>query len=296
MASVRRVPAGRTSARAPLTPVASAVIGAVVLGDRLSPAGLLGAGLILAAMARRGATMLRRSPAAPRLRPPPRPRRSPAAERRLADLDQVAVGVAEEGAGPPISDSTGGVRNPAPRATRVRWASRQSGTRIVIEWADASGSAGGAERDRRLVGRRPAAGDQEQPGPERAQHARRPAVLAIDLGAQDVPIERAGPGHVGDDEDVGELHAVERERSGHGRERTLSRCRQSGGSGGVHGRSRLPGRRRPTLRTVHARRPAPPGAGQRRHRGGDVRPAVRLLADVHPRAGRTPAAAPTRCS
>ncbi len=51
MASVRRVPAGRTSAALLLTPVASAVIGAVVLGDRLSPAGLLGAGLILGGMA-----------------------------------------------------------------------------------------------------------------------------------------------------------------------------------------------------------------------------------------------------
>ena len=51
MAAVRRVPAGRASAALLLTPVASAVIGAVVLDDRLSPGGLLGAGLILSAMA-----------------------------------------------------------------------------------------------------------------------------------------------------------------------------------------------------------------------------------------------------
>lgn len=51
MASVRRIPAGRASAALLLTPVASAVIAAVVLGDRLTPLGLLGAGLILAGMA-----------------------------------------------------------------------------------------------------------------------------------------------------------------------------------------------------------------------------------------------------
>ena len=51
MASVRRVPAGRTTAALLLTPVASAVIAAVVLGDRLSPSGLLGAGLILGGIA-----------------------------------------------------------------------------------------------------------------------------------------------------------------------------------------------------------------------------------------------------
>ena len=51
MASVRRIPAGRTSAALLLTPVASAVIAAVVLGDRLSPAGLVGAAFVLAGMA-----------------------------------------------------------------------------------------------------------------------------------------------------------------------------------------------------------------------------------------------------
>lgn len=50
MASVRRVPAGRTSAALLLTPVSSAVIAAVVLDERLSPGGLLGAALILAGM------------------------------------------------------------------------------------------------------------------------------------------------------------------------------------------------------------------------------------------------------
>jgi DME family drug/metabolite transporter len=51
MASVKRIPAARTSAALLLTPVASAVIAVVVLGDRLPPGGLLGAALILAAMA-----------------------------------------------------------------------------------------------------------------------------------------------------------------------------------------------------------------------------------------------------
>lgn len=51
MASVRRVPAGRASAALLLTPVASAVIAAVALGERLSPGGVLGAALILAGMA-----------------------------------------------------------------------------------------------------------------------------------------------------------------------------------------------------------------------------------------------------
>ena len=65
MASVRRIPATRTSGALLLTPVASAVIAAIVLGDRLTTAGLVGAALILAGMAlASGTTMLRRSPAA----------------------------------------------------------------------------------------------------------------------------------------------------------------------------------------------------------------------------------------
>jgi DME family drug/metabolite transporter len=51
MASVRRVPAGRTSAALLLTPVSSALIAAVVLGERLPPSGLLGAALILVGIA-----------------------------------------------------------------------------------------------------------------------------------------------------------------------------------------------------------------------------------------------------
>ncbi len=51
LAAVRRVPAGRASAALLLTPVASAVIAAVVLGDRLPPLGVAGATLILAGMA-----------------------------------------------------------------------------------------------------------------------------------------------------------------------------------------------------------------------------------------------------
>ena len=62
MASVRRIPAARASGALLLTPVASALIAAVVLDDRLTTAGLVGAALILAGMAlASGATLLRRA-------------------------------------------------------------------------------------------------------------------------------------------------------------------------------------------------------------------------------------------
>ncbi|MGZ8513505.1 MAG: DMT family transporter [Candidatus Limnocylindrales bacterium] len=61
MASVRRVPAGRTSAALLLTPVSSALIAAVVLGDRLPPSGLLGAALILVGIAGAGGLVRRRT-------------------------------------------------------------------------------------------------------------------------------------------------------------------------------------------------------------------------------------------
>jgi DME family drug/metabolite transporter len=61
MASVRRVPAGRTSAALLLTPIASALIAALVLGERLSAGGVAGAGLILVGIA--GASGLVRWPA-----------------------------------------------------------------------------------------------------------------------------------------------------------------------------------------------------------------------------------------
>ena len=51
MASVRRVPAARTSAALLLTPVSSAVISAIVLGELLGPQQLLGAVLILIGIA-----------------------------------------------------------------------------------------------------------------------------------------------------------------------------------------------------------------------------------------------------
>jgi drug/metabolite transporter (DMT)-like permease len=47
MASVRRVPAARTSAALLLTPVSSAVLGALLLRDRLEPVQLVGAVLVL---------------------------------------------------------------------------------------------------------------------------------------------------------------------------------------------------------------------------------------------------------
>lgn len=51
MASVRRVPAARTSAALLLAPVSSAVLAALVLGERLAPQQLLGAVLILLGIA-----------------------------------------------------------------------------------------------------------------------------------------------------------------------------------------------------------------------------------------------------
>jgi drug/metabolite transporter (DMT)-like permease len=60
MASVRRIPAGRVSGALLLTPVASAVIAVVVLDERLSTGGIVGAVLILAGMAlASGVTRLR---------------------------------------------------------------------------------------------------------------------------------------------------------------------------------------------------------------------------------------------
>jgi probable blue pigment (indigoidine) exporter len=51
MASVRRVPASRTSAALLLTPISSAVIGAILLSDHLAPIQLVGAALILIGIA-----------------------------------------------------------------------------------------------------------------------------------------------------------------------------------------------------------------------------------------------------
>ena len=71
MASVRRVPAGRTSAALLLTPISSAIIAAVVLGERLTPVELFGAALILAGIAG-AAGMFDRLAGTRRGRPPTR--------------------------------------------------------------------------------------------------------------------------------------------------------------------------------------------------------------------------------
>jgi drug/metabolite transporter (DMT)-like permease len=60
MASVRRVPAARTSAALLLTPVSSALIAAVVLGERLAPLQVLGAVLILIGIAGASGVLSRR--------------------------------------------------------------------------------------------------------------------------------------------------------------------------------------------------------------------------------------------
>jgi len=64
MASVRRVPAGRTSAALLLTPISSAVIAALILGERLPPTGIVGAALILVGMAAASGLVGRRASAA----------------------------------------------------------------------------------------------------------------------------------------------------------------------------------------------------------------------------------------
>ncbi len=72
MASVRRIPAARTSAALLLTPVASAAIAAILLGERLPPGGLAGACLILGSDGRAPAASLSlRRPAGTRKRESP---------------------------------------------------------------------------------------------------------------------------------------------------------------------------------------------------------------------------------
>jgi drug/metabolite transporter (DMT)-like permease len=51
LASVRRVPAARTSAALLLVPVSSAVLGAVLLADQLTPVQFVGAALIVIGIA-----------------------------------------------------------------------------------------------------------------------------------------------------------------------------------------------------------------------------------------------------
>lgn len=72
MASVRRLPAGRTSAALLLTPVASALIATVVLGERLSAGGLLGAAFILTGMSVASGLLPRRPAPAVTSGPSPR--------------------------------------------------------------------------------------------------------------------------------------------------------------------------------------------------------------------------------
>ena len=84
------------------------------------------------------------------------------------------------------------------------------------------------EGHRRLVRGRVAAGHEQQPRPEGLEDARRAAVLAVDGRAEHVPVEGAGPVDVGDDEDVGQRHAVGGEGCRHGGEGTLSRCGPTG--------------------------------------------------------------------
>jgi probable blue pigment (indigoidine) exporter len=54
LASVKRVPARRTSAALLLTPLASAALAAIVLGERLAPVEIIGAALVLAGIAGAG--------------------------------------------------------------------------------------------------------------------------------------------------------------------------------------------------------------------------------------------------
>jgi len=61
MASVRRVPARRTSAALLLTPISSAILGALLLGDRPTMQGILGGVLILVGIAGASGALGRRS-------------------------------------------------------------------------------------------------------------------------------------------------------------------------------------------------------------------------------------------
>ena len=88
------------------------------------------------------------------------------------------------------SDSTGGGQEGRAPVAQGRERRPAVGDPDRHRMADAVGVGRRRERDRGLVGGRAAAGDQEQPRPEGAQDARRAAVLAVDLGAQDVAVER----------------------------------------------------------------------------------------------------------
>jgi len=75
--------------------------------------------------------------------------------------------------------------------------------RVLIGWS--------GERDGGLVVRRPATRDHQEPVAEEPEHQRRAAVLPIQLGPQDVSVERSRPGEVAHHQDVRQLHPVGRE-------------------------------------------------------------------------------------
>ena len=135
---------------------------------------------------------------------------------RLADLDEVSVRIAEEGADLPVGLDRLGQEGRAPVAQR-RERRPAVGDPDRHRMTDDVRVGRRRERDRRLVGGRAAAGDEEQPRPEGAQDARGPAVLAVYLGAEHVAIERACPIDVGHDQDVGELHPLGRKAVAHRR-------------------------------------------------------------------------------
>lgn len=90
----------------------------------------------------------------------------------------------------------------APRDRRVTYASRQSGTRIVISWLTSFGSLGGAKCHIRLVGRWSSAGNEEHPGPEEPQHDGRPPVLSEHLRPENMLVERPRAIDVAHDEQL----------------------------------------------------------------------------------------------
>src|SRR6266540_3199476 len=133
---------------------------------------------------------------------------------RLADLQEVAVGGAEEAAHLPVVVDGRGEELRAPGPQR-RVGGVAVGDADGHRVTDGAGINRHGEGDVRLVLGGSAAGDQQQPGPQEAQHDGATAVLPVDLGPEHVAIERQRPAQVAHDQDVRELHPLGREVAAH---------------------------------------------------------------------------------
>src|SRR5207249_3811735 len=129
----------------------------------------------------------------------------------FADLEQMSVRVAEEGPNlPAVVDRRGQELGSA-------FLQELIGAAAVGHPEDQLGAdpvriVGGGEGHGRLVlGPRPSR-HQQQPAPQELEDARRPAVLAVQRGAEHSRVPVARPLDVGDHEQAGELHLVGGER------------------------------------------------------------------------------------